>query len=356
MKGIVIVGLLAMGVGVSVEGGDWRVEVVDGLVQGCSVDVTPNGTAHLAWIPQFSRSVLYAHREAGQWIHGTFESHEVGPEVDLHLGPDGRPRVAFTQHDLNADQWHVVLTSLGDGGWTNEDAAGAGARPSLAVDRLGSPSIAYLAGTDGQVFLAHPRAGVWMNRQLTNNAATGVSLALDGDRHPHFAYIDRNEGALKYARFDGTAWTFERVAALGPITPIDRPSLALTSDARPFIAYGKGSTMNVATKAIDGSWRIAVVESVEGGGVASLPALRIDIHGDLHLGYAALEPDHSYTLRYAHRRPLAQMWTIQVVDHVPVLWELSLAVDSAPHVYFAYVAIDPLRELRYATNSPVDVQ
>ncbi|WP_298401526.1 hypothetical protein [uncultured Chloroflexus sp.] len=62
-----------------------------------------------------------------------------------------------------------------------------------------------------------------------------VTLALDSNDWPHFAYYDATNGDLHYARWNGNGWQIETVVAEGDVGRY--ASLALDRAGRSHVAY-----------------------------------------------------------------------------------------------------------------------
>jgi hypothetical protein len=233
------------------------------------------------------------------------------------------------------------------------------------------------------------------------------SLVLDGDGHPHLAYVG---DAVYYAWYDGASWHSEPVGdAPGQVYGFFRaaPALALDSQGRPHLAYLDAANRAVlhAYQTGEGDWQIQTVESAppqermlydtalaldqqdrpqvsffksytnlgilrharwtgsewqvesvdwQGWNEMSV-SLALDGTGAAHISYYhQRDPVLGGRLKYAHST--AKGWEIEVVDESTWLGEFnSIAVDSknVPHIsYFEYTN----GQVRYAHRTGGDWQ
>ena len=106
---------------------------------------------------------------------------------------------------------------------------------------------------------------------------TETYLALDSSGDPHISYL--GGGGLKYAAWDGSAWSIEMVDA-----NVQYTSLALDSSGKPHISYRDGANCNLKYAAWDGSaWNIETIDS--GGSVGEYTSLALDSSGNPHISY-----------------------------------------------------------------------
>lgn len=135
---------------------------------------------------------------------------------------------------------------------------------------------------------------------------------------PHISYYDDTPAALKYARWDGSAWLTQTVSNAGG----HFNSLALDSDGNPRIAYYlMGGALEYAW---DGSaW---LTQTVDGDGGLWI-SLALDAAGNPSIGYS-----DNFVVNYA--RLDGGIWTSQSVMGFDLGGSVSLAMDSAgnPHI------------------------
>jgi hypothetical protein len=123
----------------------------------------------------------------------------------LALTDDGIPHISWNGiwNDLN----HATIV---DGSWeiTRVDQGKTGAYSSLALDSQNHPHISYHDRENGDLKYARWDGSNWQIETIDSSGIVGLytSLALDKDGNPHISYIDETNGALKYAFWDGSQW------------------------------------------------------------------------------------------------------------------------------------------------------
>ena len=195
------------------------------------------------------------------------------------------------------------------------------------------------------------------------------SLALDSNGYPHISYATFSENvALKYARWDGSAWQIEYVDGESIINYAGcNNAIALDSNDQPHIAYAGGKLFpsgekvrNLKYAYYDGSaWQIATVDAdvhLSPSAGRSPLSLAVDSTNTPHISYFVderrnatddgwIDPEE---LMYATKS--GGTWDTAYVDadgDVDGRWN-SIAVDSnnVPHIsYFD----ETNEDLRYAT-------
>src|SRR5262245_43472300 len=126
---------------------------------------------------------------------------------------------------------------------------------SLALDGKGNAHIAY-HDTVGVLKYASNNGNIWIVEVVdtTKNTGSFVSLALDAQDKPHIAYAYMAEISvsdatydLRYASESEGTWTIETVDDAGDVGQV---SLALDGEGHPHIAYHdtKNSELNYAVK------------------------------------------------------------------------------------------------------------
>ncbi len=206
-------------------------------------------------------------------------------------------------------------------------SVGTVACPSIALDSLGEPRVAFHSLSGRDLRYASWDGGTWSVEPVDTLGDQGYcsSLALDAAGNPHIAYWDRSLLRLRYAWKESEAWHYETVdSGWGGI------DVALRLDAldRPHITYAAPLTFWYAERGPAGWTRTLVDPSVQG----YESDLAIDSSGRVHIVYQdELRGDLHYALKNG------ALWSYELVDSTDVVGKgCRLALDAAGTPYVAY--------------------
>ncbi len=166
----------------------------------------------------------------------------------------------------------LAQSNLDNAPWSLQvaDAGGdVGYRPSLALDRFGTPHISYYDGTNADLKYATLAGDRWIAETVDTLKYSGSwsSIAIDSLGRPSIAYQDGTNSALKFAIKENGTWIKEVAVASGVAS--DEVSLALDGADTPHISFNEHS---YATR-INGSWRTEVITPAIQGWCDSLNEL-----------------------------------------------------------------------------------
>jgi hypothetical protein len=312
-----------------------------------SLALDASGHPHISYVGGLTE-LRYAHDNGSSWQVSAVDTlDQMGPYTSLALDTQGRPRISYTSYYdgvLNYAQY------TGSSWRISEVTTQASWESSLALDTADRPHISYYGG-NGDLWYASYNGTSWQTEFVDHEGwtATLSSLALDSADQPHVTYFvfsnDTDEGEIRYARHDGTAWQIEGVERTVRVGMGN--SLAVDTAGRPHISYLDTSDEdNDALKYawFDGTaWQTGVVER-ELGPVQGT-SLALDALDRPHISY----PDVSHSsLMYASYDGTA--WQTETVDSaVVVSVGPSLALDTAgrPHIGYYNSADQTMRYARY---------
>ncbi len=352
--GLLLLALLPVTAAYAQGGHVWVHTVVDseGFVgQHASQALTNGGSPCISYFSgSDGGSLKYACRTGSTWQTETVDSGNVGWSTSLALDAADHPHISYYRYTTSLKYaYHDGAT------WHIETVEGYGGRfgefNALALDAAGHPHIAYTeSGTNWQVLrYAYHDGNTWHKETVDGlgdaDVGSYVSLALDGNGHPHMSYQDDTNLDLRYAYYDGSAWHTETVESEGDTGY--HTSLALDSHGHPHIAYTNGD-YQVRYAYYDGStWHIETVERV--WIVAAYPSLALDGDDHPHIAYGwdLCLDDCTGRLKYAFYDGAA--WQTETADEGKdfEFTFLSLALDGDDQPHIAYCE-DENDDLRYA--------
>jgi hypothetical protein len=345
---------------------DWTIEVVD--PNTIDSDSWEAGTttirldsARKPWISYVTGpvggetfDVNVARLEGDGWTTSTVDADTWG-HASLALDASDVPHVCYRQSNLYgqgilryatwaSDDWAIetVDPTLGLNG------------PSIAVDPLGHPHVAYGSDNYPNQTLKHARwtGAEWDIEELDpggNRDAT--SIVIDSQGRPHVGYIlccVDGMRQVKYAYWNGTDWDVE---VIDTVTTPYSTSIALDSSEQPHIAYNMGGMdgISFASKTPVG-WETELITA-----------------GRIWTARLALGSDAEPRIVYYHADDGALIlatrqgheWTIETIEDSPSptirvgrFPSIAIGPDDALHVSYYYHPQAEANQLRYAHSPP----
>jgi hypothetical protein len=304
------------------------------------------GHFHLAYRDAETNELKYTTNVSGAWKTETIASWVVENDFQsIQTDANGAAYIAY----INWLDYGVVTLKYAtnaSGQWVSEtvDTSSEYAYDvSLALDGDGHPHISYYRGNG--LYYARKTAGYWLHTLVengqSNNSGRMSSLAIDGDGAIHLAFYNDSSGELRYATSSaGLWWNIETVDADGG------PYLSLAVDAagRAYIGYYAfvEKDLKFASNA-GGNWTIEQLDTP--GDVGDRCSLVLDQAGEPHLSY--YDASHG-ALKQAARS--ARGWEVKVVDAGGDIVQSRIAVDAENHTHLVY-ANRADNTVRYANNA-----
>jgi len=347
-------------------GSDWTIEVVDpNTIDSDSweagVTTIQLDSARKPWISYVTGpfggetfDVNVARLDGDAWTITTVDADTWG-HASLALDATDVPHLCYRQSNLYgqgilrhatwvSDDWFIetVDPTLGLNG------------PSIAVDSLGHPHVAYGSDNYPNQTLKHTQwnGAEWDIEEVDpggNRDATAI--VIDSQGHPHISYIlcfVAGMRQVKYAYWNGTGWDLDVIDTVS--TPYST-SIALDSSEQPHIAYNMGG--------VDG---ISFASKTPTGWETELITTDRIWYAGLALG-SDDEPRIVYyhaddgALVFAARR--GGTWTIETIEddaspsiRIGRFPSIAIGPDDSLHVSYYYHSTTGPNQLKYAHTPP----
>jgi len=229
---------------------------------------------------------------------------------------------------------------------TVDPNATIGGLPSIALDSLGNPHIAYYSDSGKSLMYASRNGSSWNLQTVATFPMKyfllTCDLALDSSNNPHIVY--NGQDGLMYTSWNGAKWSIQTVDPNG-----EEGSLALDSAGNPHITYITVDAVKYASWD-SSNWNIQTIESnITGEPYPTAyiySSLVLDSNNLPHVLYGYAQainyPSYDWTLKYAVWN--GSSWNTQTV--IPAVypatsafvWSIgNIALDSNGNSHFTYV-------------------
>jgi hypothetical protein len=230
------------------DGSAWNKEIVGpGEDAGyfTSIAVDGAGKPHISYLIHPNDHLKYAHWNGAAWQFATVDaSGDVDYDSSIAVDSQNRPHIAYFDSSNEA----LRYAHYNGASWQTEpvETGSVGEYPSIALDKFDRPHISYYDIGDHDLKYAHYDGSAWQIQTVDDPAVSDstsvgrfTSIAVDRAGRPHVTYWDYDEGVVKYARWDGTAWQIEvAVPGMDPYWPdYGYAPLALDFCDSPHIVY-----------------------------------------------------------------------------------------------------------------------
>jgi hypothetical protein len=265
----------------------WITELVEnGDIVHTSIKVDSNEQPHISYrrLEESNYQLKYASRDdtksdpwASEIVDGPL-GVSTGKHSSLVLDNIDQPHISYfdeTNYRLRYATWDGLAWSTTT---VEPQATQYGGYCSIDLDSLGQPAISYVGGMLGAKY-AHWNGTQWITEDVASQRAYMTSLKLDSHDVPHMAY-QANTHAIKVATKNGTQWDIQQVDL-----PSDYNAIVLDSDDHPHLAYYDGSCVNLKYAFYDGvAWSIEIVKTI-GGCQSNFVGLDLDLSGRPHISF-----------------------------------------------------------------------
>ncbi|HEX8521333.1 MAG TPA: S8 family serine peptidase [Tepidisphaeraceae bacterium] len=218
-----------------------------------------DGVLHMAYYDAGTKTLKYATRVTnGQWsaVQTVDKKGDVGAFLSIAVDPTGKPSIAYYDA-TNADLKYAHFDGSKWGAQKLETSKNTGLYPSLMFEKDGTARIAYYRRTAGDLRLMTFDGNGWTRSNIDTSGDVGryASIARDNLGKLGVAYADVKNG-LKFASFDGSAWSPQFVDKLAGVTDI---SLAYDVTNEPSISYFSATVADLRFASHPGAWKVETV-------------------------------------------------------------------------------------------------
>jgi hypothetical protein len=305
-------------------GSEWEIYTVDHDYAGIhtSLALDSKGYPHISYIDENTHTLKYAKWTGSDWSIETLDpGNDATSYTSLAIDGNDDPHMSFygentTKPDpLAPNQFYFDLKYARWTGsaWEFESIDTAGmyfSRTSIVLDGEGNPYISYTSVIGSSDLKCARRTGSTWSIEIVDQFGGGYSsIDLDSNDDPHISYFDRNYyypgfggNDLKYAKWDGSAWSTQTVDSAGDVG-LDT-SIALDINDESHISYSDPDDRELKyAKWTETAWDIEVVDS--NGYSPNVTSIALDSNGNPHISYRGQNGTSASSLRYASLAPAA---------------------------------------------------
>lgn len=342
--------------------GTWQIEVPD--VEGLtglwtSITMDANGYPHISYFYDTADDLRYTYRDASGWHTETVDATgSVGSSTCIKINPAGYPCISY-RDITNTDLKYAYKD---ENGWHTETAVSSvyalgDCQTGLAFDSAGCPHISYFNYISSSVhYLEH----AWKDQngwhsEIVDSASDRPgkwsAIAIDSADNIHISHYTTTSGNLKYACYDGSAWTNTTVDGATPSIIVgEYSSIALDASGYPHISYSDRTNWDLRYAYKDaGGWHIETesVDTADQVGLWTSIALK---DGYPHISYY----DQTNTaLKYAYKD--GSGWHVTTVDDqgsAGMYAAIDLDAAGNPHISYYDATNYDLKYAYWMTAAP----
>jgi len=303
-----------------------------------SIALDNNGYPHIAYQDNSNADLMYCYYTGTEWVEETVEYEgSVGGPISMELNKDGEPNIIYSVYNMfggdiryakkNGSSWEKQIVK-------NYCGYGVTVYKDIAIDISGNLYLSYIS--DWDLYYAYWNGNAWENYKVdeyvwgfdwnsinvddtgkvlivynergsqgfssfryveiiggsaqmqdvyvkgTEDYGQCISMDLDSNDTPNFAFFDSSNGDLKYAKLSGSSWEIETVDSEGNVGYFT--SIKLDSLNKPHIAYYDITNKDLKYAKWTGSaWSIRVIDSI--GDVGQYSSLALDSSNNPHIAY-----------------------------------------------------------------------
>lgn len=269
-------------------GGNWSFETIEeGSLSGFYPSLAFDGSnnPHVSYYDWDGTGLKYATKSGELWSIESLENgDDQGYFTSLAIGTNGYARIAYVDKTNN----RVELMTDSASGWATETVGDVGSVSntwsgvSLVLGVGDVPKVAYYRNSSGDLMYADKATGSWVITAVDTANAVGAnpSLVLDSLGNPHVAYSDITNYDLRYAYYSG-GWTTEALDTDNYVGYVSN-SIEIADDGTIYIVTNRFSPNRVLVLQNSGEGWITEELGNDTVSLGVLSVAQLDDQGGLH--------------------------------------------------------------------------
>ncbi len=305
-----------IGVGSASDGG---ISNNSGISIHSSLAIAPDGTPYVSWqdsTNNYNPEIYIRRWDGTNWAevgigsasgggisNNGYNGYSDNPSLSVYL--DGTPYIVWEHHNNSMNEGEIYISHWDGSSWAEVGAGSASGggmsnmgdysgHPSLAIAPNGTPYVTwerhilgeanvYIRGWIGEVWLEVGEGSASEDGISDNSPGNSIdpSLAIDSFGSPYVAWQNEKSGEIYVRTKIGNNYLWSEIgshsASEGGISNTSfalHPSIAVTIDGTPYIAWEDGSSGNteIYIRQWDGvNWTEVSSYSASGGGISNTP-------------------------------------------------------------------------------------
>jgi hypothetical protein len=325
---------------VSAQNWSWSTELIDSAGSDSSLVADSDGNLHVSYYFAKDGQLKYGFRPVNgtRWFTMSLDQGYGDFSTRITVDSKGNPYICYSPGVLKIaffqnHRWTVQQIDPGEGlvSYTC----------SIQVTRDGTPQVSWYV--ESGVFLRYAilKNGVWVAQTADFEYKPGKWnwMVLDSKGFPHISYVTIFKWQLRYASFDGKAWS-RTIVDSPELHPPDVQrgmgnSLALDLHGNPMISYYDVDSLKFAHYA-GGKWIIETIDQFpSSGGMAAWKSYRssilLDREGNPHIVFVTPSGlEHAWWDGKEWRTRLI----LALMGNAPL--DPSMAIDGNDNIYISY--------------------
>ncbi len=274
---------------------------------GCALAIdTFTGRYYLSYQDSSPKREYFAKRVNNYWT--AMGGGAAPTQVATNISEIGASAIALSSGGANthityldSNLKYAVSTDSGAFAISDIDAtATVGQWSDIFVASFTSVHVSYYDPTNGDLKYAFYNGSAWTVATIASVGTVGLytSIAVDSATRVHISYYDSTNGDLKYIYRTSTGgWISSSVDSLGDVGQFTSIGLVGT---QPHIAYYDVSNTNLKyAKLVGNAWTVETVDAV--GSVGTYASLKIDSANQPHISSFYAASSSQYLLRWAKK-------------------------------------------------------